>query len=99
MALIRLRHVEHTVGKRRITAIIAAVTAVEIEQTKQRILAWSRASVAMDSVRDADIRSANTHDAMRIFTGSATWATTHRPPSADSGLVEQQRLFMKLRTT
>lgn len=78
--------------------MLLPVTDLEKEQIKQHILAWSRASVAMDAVRDEDIRSANTHDAMRVFSGSANWAATHRPASPTSGLVEQQRWFMKLRT-
>jgi len=73
--------------------MLLTVTDLEKELTQQRILAWKRASVAMDAVRDEDTRSANTHDAMRVFSGSANWAATHRPASPTSGLVEQQRWF------
>ena len=61
------------------------------------VATWQRASPLLQQVRDADIRAADTAQAMRIFSGSATWAVTHRPAVATSGLVEQQRWFMKLR--
>jgi hypothetical protein len=57
---------------------------------------WKHAAPLLDKVRDTDIRSANTAQAMKNYTGSATWAVTHRPSPATSGLIEQQRWFMKL---
>jgi hypothetical protein len=72
----------------------------EIEERKAleaHVARWQRAAPELQKVRDADIRSANTAEAMRIFRGSATWAIHHRPAEAGSGLVEQQRWFQRVR--
>ncbi len=61
------------------------------------IAAWKRAGPELEKQRRADIRAANTAQAMRIFTGSAHWYAKNRPELKTSGLIEQQRLFMKLR--
>lgn len=66
---------------------------------QQLIEQWQLAAPVLQQVRDEDIRHADTKEAMRIFTGSANWAAKHRPPAAASGLVEQQRWFMRLKTT
>lgn len=63
----------------------------------QYVARWRQAGPQLQEIRDADIRSAKTPEAMRIFRGSATWAIRHRPAEADSGLVEQQRWFQLLR--
>lgn len=57
---------------------------------------WMEAGPELQKIRDADIRAADTAEALRIFTGSADWAAKNRPPAPSSGLVEQQRWFMKL---
>jgi hypothetical protein len=57
---------------------------------------WKHAAHLLEKVRDGDIRSVNTAQAMKNYTGIATWAVTHRPSPATSGLIEQQRWFMKL---
>jgi hypothetical protein len=63
---------------------------------KERVAAWLRATPIMQEVRDADIRAADTKEAMRAFTGLAAWAVRDCPAPPTSGLVEQQRWFMKL---
>jgi hypothetical protein len=73
------------------------MTATEKEALRAYAARWERAASLLQQVRDADIRAADTAQAMKIFSGSATWAVTNRPASSTSGLVEQQRWFMKLR--
>ena len=73
------------------------MTATEKEALRAYVARWERASPLLQQVRDADIRAADTAQSMKIFSGSATWALTHRPATPYSGLVEQQRWFMKLR--
>jgi hypothetical protein len=75
------------------------VTDAERTAYKERIAAWQRAAPVLQEVRDTDIRGANTHEAMRAFTGLTAWAVKNRPAEPTSGLVEQQRWFMKLRRT
>lgn len=67
------------------------------ETLAEYVARWQQAAPLLEEVRDADIRHADTAAAMRIFSGSATWAAAHRPPSASSGLVDQQRWFQQLR--
>jgi hypothetical protein len=66
------------------------------EAIQAYVARWQRAAPVLEKVRDADIRSANTAEAMKSYAGSANWAVAHRPSPATSGLVEQQRWFMKL---
>jgi hypothetical protein len=67
------------------------------ETLTEYVARWQRLAPQLQKVRDADIRTADTAKAMRIYRGSASWAAHHRPPRADSGLVEQQRWFQQLR--
>ena len=71
------------------------MTETERELTKRWVQTWAAAGPELQKVRDADIRAADTAQSLRIFTGSATWAVTHRPAEATSGLIEQQRWFAK----
>lgn len=72
------------------------MTAAEKEALRAHAERWQRAAPLLQEVRDRDIRASDTARAMKIFTGSATWAATRRPSPPTSGLVEQQRWFMKL---
>lgn len=74
------------------------MTEAERALTKRWVDTWAAAAPELQKVRDADIRAADTAQAMRIFTGSATWAAIHRPALPTSGLVEQQRWFAKARS-
>jgi len=78
-------------------AYASPMTVIEEEALRAHVARWERAAPLLQQVRDADIRAADTAQSMRIFSGSATWAVTHRPAGPSSGLVEQQRWFMKLR--
>ena len=73
------------------------MTDAEKAAIKECIAAWERAAPVLQQVRDEDIRAADTHQAMQLFSGSAEWAVTNRPAAPTSGLVEQQRWFMKFR--
>ena len=62
---------------------------------REHVAAWQRAAPGLQQVRDEDIRTTKTPEAMQLFAGSALWAVQHRPESTESGLVEQQRWFVK----
>lgn len=72
------------------------MTEAEEALARRWVDTWVQAGPELQRIRDADIRAANTGQAMRIFTGSANWAVKNRPPRLTSGLVEQQYWFMKL---
>lgn len=63
---------------------------------KKCIDIWKQAGPELEAQRRADIRASDTAQALRIFTGSALWYAQNRPELKTSGLIEQQRLFMKL---
>ena len=70
----------------------------EKDLIKSRVLQWSKAESMLQEVRDNDIRLADTAIAMKFFSGAVLAALPKHPPQLWSGLVEQQRLFQKLRT-
>ena len=72
------------------------MTEAEKLLARRWVATWVEAGPELQKIRDAEIRAAVTSQAMRIFTGSATWAAKSRPPAPTSGLVEQQHWFMKL---
>ncbi len=64
---------------------------------RQRIRQWQRAAPELDRIRQEEIRGADTQRAMRFFEGSVLAELKRTSASPTSGLVEQQRLFRKLR--
>ena len=53
--------------------------------------------MALRELRSAEIRGADTAAAMRSFEGLLPRILESHPPGPYSGLVEQQRIFSKLR--
>jgi hypothetical protein len=58
---------------------------------------WRRAAPLLEAQRDEDVRRTDTPSAIVAFTRLGRQALTQSPPSDTSGLVEQQRIFRKLR--
>lgn len=69
------------------------MTKQEKENAKRWVEAWKLAGPELERERRKQIRNADTKRDLRLFEGLATWALKQSPPIADSGLVEQQRLF------
>lgn len=67
------------------------------EQLKQWMETWKRAVVALEEVERAELRVFDPKRHQDTLDGMLQWACDHRQPRTDSGLVEQQRLFMKMR--
>jgi len=59
--------------------------------------AWRLAEKALDRVRRAELRTIDGRKAIALLTGPADYHTEPRKPRPSSGLVEQQRWFMKAR--
>lgn len=70
---------------------------VEKEALQAYVERWQRIGPLLQEVRDADIRAADTASMIACSNLLFRDAVQHFPPSPDSGLVEQQRWFMKLR--
>ena len=58
---------------------------------------WNTAANVLQDVRNYDIQHADTARAMHCFTGAVLAALPKHPPLPWSGLVEQQKIFRKVR--
>lgn len=59
--------------------------------------AWRSAGVALERVRRDELRALDGRKALALLTGPADYRRDPRKPRPSSGLVEQQRWFMKAR--
>ncbi|MCF7730408.1 MAG: hypothetical protein K9N23_01920 [Akkermansiaceae bacterium] len=73
------------------------MTTAEKDALHKYVATWQRASPLLQQVRDADIRAADTMSMIACCNRLFRDALKHSPPQPDSGLVEQQRWFQKLR--
>jgi hypothetical protein len=73
------------------------MTASEKEALRAHVARWDRVAPLLQQVRDADIRAADTVSMIACSNLLFRDAVKHSPPRMDSGLVEQQRWFKKLR--
>lgn len=71
------------------------MTDTERKQTKRWIDAWATAAPVLQQVRDADIRAADTTSMIVCTEALFRDAVKNFPPKPTSGLIEQQRWFMK----
>jgi hypothetical protein len=72
------------------------MTSSQRANIQRSVDAWRRAAPVLESVRRADIRSADTVSSIAAFRGAALVKAKTHPPAATSGLVEQQRWFRRL---
>ena len=70
----------------------------EIEEVRKRVAAWNRAAPILEKVRQEDIRQTSTSEAIEAFSqiSNALKPDTER---LDTGLIEQQRWFRKIRNS
>jgi hypothetical protein len=59
--------------------------------------AWRSAGPALERVRRDELRTLDGHRALALLTGPADYRREPRMARPSSGLIEQQRLFMKAR--
>ena len=71
--------------------------AAEQEVMRAYVARWQLAAPLLQQVRDADIRAADTVGMIACSNLLFRDALKHSPPRPESGLVEQQRWFEKLR--
>jgi hypothetical protein len=67
----------------------------EREQMKLWVETWKSAGVELERIRKEEIRASKTTDFL-TFSGMLATLLRELPPSCDTGLVEQQRLFQRL---
>ena len=71
---------------------------LEASAIATRIAQWAAASPRLQEVRDTDIRGADTARALRHLTGTILLTASRLPVRSTSGLVDQQRIFLKIRS-
>ena len=67
------------------------------ENVQQWVESWKRASAALKAVKRHELRTYDYANNQAIVDGMLQWAFENRELRLSSGLVEQQRLFMKIR--
>lgn len=67
------------------------------EQIKKWVETWKRAGRALDEVKRRELRAYNYSKNQAMIDEMLQWAVEHQKVRLTTGLVEQQRLFMKMR--
>jgi hypothetical protein len=74
---------------------LADWTPEQIDQGRRWVQAWKEAGQVMDRLRRTELRQLDGHRAIALLCGPADYREAPRAPKPTSGLVEQQRWFMK----
>ena len=69
------------------------------ENAQHWIESWKRALVALKAVKRRELHTYDYAKNQAIVDGMLQWAFEHRKVRLTSGLVEQQRLFMKMKSS
>ena len=67
------------------------------ETMAEWVARWQRLGPVLEQERVIEFASTNAGDAIAAFDGMLRASLQSHPPSPDSGLIEQQRLFRRLR--
>ena len=70
-------------------------TPEQIRQGQLWVQAWKTAGEEMERLRRQELRSLDSGRAISLLCGPADYRTPPRAPKPTSGLVEQQRWFLK----
>jgi hypothetical protein len=74
-------------------------TPEQIARGRQWVRAWQAAAPHLERIRREELRQLDAYTAIAWLCGPADYRTPPRAAKAGSGLVEQQRLFRKLRAS
>ncbi len=74
---------------------IAGWTPEQIAMTRRWIETWRLAGPDLERIRRKEIRERDTYRTIALLCGPADYTRPPRAPKPYSGLVEQQRWFMK----
>ncbi|MFW6161186.1 MAG: hypothetical protein ACODAJ_00360 [Planctomycetota bacterium] len=69
----------------------------EREQVKAWVEAWKRAGPLLERIRHEELRRLRHEDSLEVIDGLLQMGYQHGRDEPTSGLVEQQRVFMKAR--
>lgn len=74
---------------------LASSTPEQIAQGRRWVRAWKEAGEAMEQLRRDELRRLDGQWAIALLCGPADYRVAPRAPKPTSGLIEQQRWFMK----
>lgn len=74
---------------------LANWTPEQIAQGKRWVQAWRRTGEAMERLRREELRRLDATKTIALLCGPGDYRTAPRAPKPTSGLIEQQRWFMK----
>jgi hypothetical protein len=74
---------------------LSSWTPEQIALGKRWVQTWKLAAVELERLRRKEIRELDTYRAIALLCGTADYTRPPRAPKPYSGLVEQQRWFMK----
>jgi hypothetical protein len=77
------------------TSSLADWTPEQIANGKRWVQAWREAGPVLEQLRRDELRRIDGRKAIALLCGPADYRTAPRAPKPNSGLVEQQRWFMK----
>jgi len=78
------------------TSALASWTPEQIVVGRRWVETWKLAGADLEHLRRKDIRELDTYRTIALLCGDADYTRPPRAPGPSSGLVEQQRWFMKL---
>ena len=67
------------------------------KQTEKWVKTWQRTGAVLDEIKRRELRAYDYNKNRKIIDEMLQWAQDHRKIRLTSGLVEQQRLFMKIK--
>lgn len=74
----------------------AGWTPERIARTKRWVETWKQFGPELERIRIRELRELDAYRAIEMLCGPADYTKPPRAPLPTSGLIEQQRLFMKL---
>ena len=67
------------------------------ENMKEWVQGWARAGKALEEVKRRELRAYNYDENREIVDGMLQWACDHPKARLGSGLVDQQRFFLRMK--
>lgn len=69
----------------------------DVALARRWVRTWQEAAPRLEEIRRRELRQLDAYSAIALLCGPADYRTGSRAPGPSSGLIEQQRLFARLR--
>ena len=79
------------------TSALASWSPEQIALARRWVQTWKKAAPELERVRRQELRQLDPYSAISLLSGPADYRIAPRAPKPSSGLIEQQRVFRKLR--